>query len=180
MVRGGARSAGGRKQLKLQECKGVCRSRQPFLHTTIADVVDMRRWLDEESKHGQPEGILEVLRHLSVRLRHYSSADLVDALKRTGVGRSCTALGKHRNAEVATFAKRLVASWRLAVAPAMPPPGRMVADSARNSGSQTGGPVPVTKPHITDAVFLVASSGSSASSSSSSSASETLSPHANP
>eukprot|EP00928_Gymnodinium_smaydae_P044042 TRINITY_DN29403_c0_g1_i1.p1 TRINITY_DN29403_c0_g1~~TRINITY_DN29403_c0_g1_i1.p1 ORF type:complete len:257 (+),score=33.13 TRINITY_DN29403_c0_g1_i1:92-772(+) len=117
--RGGARKATG--QLRLDQCAGVCRSRRPAIHCTSADLVRLHERLKKAlAADKAARKLLKILHRLAVCSRHFAKAELVDALKQSGAGKTCANLKEHGDTEVCSFSQRLVESWRAAVrAPAV-------------------------------------------------------------
>lgn len=153
-----ARKQRRQRQMRLEECKAFCRSRRPFIHTTTGELTALRLKLEAHSK----AEIMEALRQLSVRTRHFAATRLLKTLKLTGLGRACGALRQHTDMEVANFAVRLIAAWRTAIA-VLRKPG--IATRPRPRAVHPLGAAPI----------LCASSPSPGSSSSSSTSSTTSS-----
>ncbi|CAK0809871.1 unnamed protein product, partial [Prorocentrum cordatum] len=159
------------RQLRLEECSAVCRSRRSFMHATAADVARLGRRLEAaRQRAGGAREALETLRVLSACTCHMSCGRLLEALQRTGVGKPCARLCKHPNEEVAGFAARLVENWRGRAARAREQElARGGPERARGGGAAGDGAPAVPAVLIASSPSAAGSSPSSSSSASSSS-----------
>jgi len=186
--RGSSEAQTPKRQLRLEECSGVCITSRPALHATVADVPKWQRRLQVAVRAGAtPQKLLRRLRRLAICTKFFGREELVKALRASGAGKLCAELRRHADAEVKHFAARLVETWRkLAIGEQAPKLPRIapVFDRVPAAGAATAaasGVVAITDESLSDAdggrsrAEDDVSDSSSSSSSSSSSASEACS-----
>lgn len=104
------------RQLRLEELPAVCMSRTPFCFATPDDIAKLCKQLITEARGGaNANRLLGTLGHISVSCHHFDAQRLKVALSYAGAVPLCSKLQKHKDSDVASFASRLVNSWRLAV-----------------------------------------------------------------
>jgi len=131
--RGSSEAQIPKRQLRLEECSGVCITSRPALHATVADVPKWQRRLQVAVRAGAtPQKLLRRLRRLAICTKFFGREELVKALRASGAGKLCAELRRHADAEVKHFAARLVETWRkLAIGEQAPKRPRVAPDFAR-------------------------------------------------
>eukprot|EP00930_Biecheleria_cincta_P047526 TRINITY_DN32960_c0_g1_i1.p1 TRINITY_DN32960_c0_g1~~TRINITY_DN32960_c0_g1_i1.p1 ORF type:complete len:251 (+),score=36.83 TRINITY_DN32960_c0_g1_i1:48-755(+) len=148
---------GRTRQLRLEDCRAVCRSRRAAIHTSDAEILEMCQVLNASLPEGSASAtgssskatgcstgspssteLLATLARLSVSMRPMEGKRLICSLQHTGAGRTVNALSKHTDGEVAKFAFRLASSWREAVAAVKKHKKNEIPGVARNASDHAG------------------------------------------